>query len=64
MLIIAANTQKVDVDNRMSLRYYYWIDDNILKVGYTLDFFQKLVSCGGYYLAKFGQELQFQSCLS
>eukprot|EP00252_Welwitschia_mirabilis_P010628 TRINITY_DN2400_c0_g1_i1.p1 TRINITY_DN2400_c0_g1~~TRINITY_DN2400_c0_g1_i1.p1 ORF type:complete len:505 (+),score=89.14 TRINITY_DN2400_c0_g1_i1:273-1787(+) len=28
---IAANTQKVDVDNRMSLRFYYRIADNMLK---------------------------------
>jgi len=31
MLSIAASTQKVDVDNRMSLRYYYRIADNMLK---------------------------------
>jgi len=30
-LSIAASTQKVDVDNRMSLRYYYRIADNMLK---------------------------------
>uniref|UniRef100_A0A2N9HTZ8 Uncharacterized protein n=1 Tax=Fagus sylvatica TaxID=28930 RepID=A0A2N9HTZ8_FAGSY len=28
---IAASTQKLDVDNRISLRYYYRIADNILK---------------------------------
>lgn len=28
---IAASAQKLDVDNRISLRYYYRIADNILK---------------------------------
>ncbi|KAL9330215.1 hypothetical protein ACSQ67_005218 [Phaseolus vulgaris] len=28
---IAASTQKVDVDNRLALRFYYRIADNILK---------------------------------
>ncbi|KAF8390114.1 hypothetical protein HHK36_024636 [Tetracentron sinense] len=28
---IAANTQKLDIDNRISLRYYYRIADNLLK---------------------------------
>jgi len=28
---IAASTQKLDVDNRLALRFYYRIADNILK---------------------------------
>ncbi|MFS7991176.1 hypothetical protein Hanom_Chr12g01067731 [Helianthus anomalus] len=28
---VAANTQKINVDNRISLRYYFRIADNILR---------------------------------
>lgn len=33
---IAASTQKVDVDNRLALRFYYRIADNILKQVFLL----------------------------
>lgn len=36
---IAASAQKLDVDNRISLRYYYRIADNILKQVYSLIIF-------------------------
>ena len=33
---IAASTQKLDVDNRIALRFYYRIADNILKQVFLL----------------------------
>ena len=35
---IASSAQKLDVDNRISLRYYYRIADNILKQVIVSDF--------------------------